>query len=108
MTSKSSENKILAKIKNYLTWQLLIGVVVGAIAGYAYYHFVGCKSGSCSITSDPTKTVMWGVLLGGVIGFKDKSKKKKKKDAVINEEITEHDEVKLDSKEAVIRDTNKM
>ena len=78
METKTIENKFIKKIKNYLTWQLLIGIVVGAIAGYAYYHFVGCNKGTCSITSDPTKTVMFGILLGGVIGFKDKSKKKKK------------------------------
>ena len=75
----NSENKtLLDKVKNYLHWQLLLAIVIGAIGGYAYYYFVGCKNGTCSITSDPVKTVLYGMLIGLVFGFKDKSKKKNK------------------------------
>ena len=42
----------------------IIGIAVGAIGGYAYYHFVGCASGTCPITSNPYITVAYGALMG--------------------------------------------
>ena len=44
-----------------------IGIVVGAIAGYLYYYYIGCASGSCSITSKPLNSSLYGALLGGLI-----------------------------------------
>lgn len=44
-----------------------IGVVLGFIAGYAYYHFIGCASGSCSITSKPLNSTLYGGLMGGLL-----------------------------------------
>jgi len=42
----------------------IIGIPVGSIAGYLYYHFVGCASGTCPITSNPYITVVYGAILG--------------------------------------------
>ena len=44
-----------------------IGIVVGLIAGYAYYHFIGCASGTCSITSKPVNSTLYGGLMGGLL-----------------------------------------
>jgi hypothetical protein len=44
-----------------------IGITIGAIAGYLYYHFVGCASGSCVITSKPINATLYGGLLGGLL-----------------------------------------
>ena len=33
--------------------KIVIGVIVGGIAGYSLYRFVGCKTGTCIITSKP-------------------------------------------------------
>lgn len=44
-----------------------IGVVVGAIAGYAYYYYVGCASGTCAITSKPINSTLYGSLMGGLL-----------------------------------------
>lgn len=46
----------------------LIGVTAGAIAGYLYYYFVGCNSGSCAITSRPLNSTLYGALMGGLTG----------------------------------------
>lgn len=43
-----------------------IGVIVGAVSGYAYYHFVGCVSGTCMITSKPINSTLYGGLMGGL------------------------------------------
>ncbi|GAA4059358.1 DUF6132 family protein [Flavobacterium chungnamense] len=45
----------------------VVGVIVGAIAGYAYYHYVGCASGTCAITSKPINSTLYGSLMGGLL-----------------------------------------
>ena len=55
----------------------LIGVIIGAIGGYLYYHCVGCETGTCSITSKPLNSSLYGAIMGGLlfnIFQKDKSK----------------------------------
>ena len=42
----------------------LIGIVLGGIAGFLYYFFVGCANGSCIISSNPFVSVPYGALLG--------------------------------------------
>lgn len=60
--------------KNKLT---VIGIVIGAICGCAYYYFVGCASGTCAITSIPLNSTAYGALLGGLLfsSFKTEIKK---------------------------------
>jgi uncharacterized protein YcfJ len=43
----------------------IIGVALGAVAGYLYYHFVGCN-GSCLISSNPYRSILYGALMGGL------------------------------------------
>ncbi len=57
-------------IKSYLNIRLAIGVVLGAIAGYAYYYFIGCSSGSCGITSDPLNSTLYGTMVGVLLFLK--------------------------------------
>ena len=45
----------------------IIGVIVGAGLGYAYYHYVGCASGTCAITSKPLNSTLYGAVLGGLL-----------------------------------------
>lgn len=55
---------MLATINKYrLT---MAGIILGAIAGYLYYHFVGCASGTCMITSKPINSTLYGALMGGL------------------------------------------
>ncbi len=42
-----------------------IGIAVGAVGGYLYYHFVGCASGTCAITSNPLNSTLYGAMMGG-------------------------------------------
>jgi phage shock protein E len=50
-------------IKNKL---IVIGAIIGAIGGYLYYHFIGCASGSCAITSKPFNSTVYGALMGAL------------------------------------------
>lgn len=53
----------------------LIGVTVGALAGYIYWDQVGCL-GSCAITSSPTNSVIYGSFMGGLLLSSFKKEKK--------------------------------
>lgn len=54
----------------------IIGVVVGAVAGFLYWYYVGCDSGTCAITSKPLNSTAYGALMGGLTFsmFKKESK----------------------------------
>ena len=41
-----------------------IGIIVGTVAGYLYWYYVGCYSGSCMITSSPVNSSLYGGLMG--------------------------------------------
>ncbi|MEO5650989.1 MAG: DUF6132 family protein [Ginsengibacter sp.] len=60
----------------------IIGVILGAIGGYLYYHFVGCNSGTCAITSKPMNSTLYGALMGGLAGniFKNPKTKQRETD----------------------------
>ena len=45
----------------------IIGLIVGAVTGYAYYYYLGCASGTCSITSKPLNSSLYGAVLGGLL-----------------------------------------
>jgi hypothetical protein len=45
---------------------VVLGVVLGAIGGYAYYHFIGCTNGSCMISSKPLNSTLYFGLMGGL------------------------------------------
>jgi hypothetical protein len=45
---------------------VVLGVIIGANAGYLYYYFVGCSSGTCAITSKPLNSTLYGSLIGGL------------------------------------------
>lgn len=53
----------------------LLGIGIGAIAGFAYYYYVGCVSGNCSITSKPLNSSLYGSLMGGLLFSSFKKKK---------------------------------
>lgn len=42
----------------------LIAILVGGAAGFLYYYFIGCSSGSCAITSSPYASVAFGGFFG--------------------------------------------
>jgi hypothetical protein len=51
-------------------------VIAGAVIGYMYYFYIGCNSGHCPISSDPVISTVYGGVLGLLLAFPGKSKKK--------------------------------
>lgn len=43
------------------------GAILGAMAGYAYYHFIGCANGTCLISSKPLNSTLYFGLMGGLL-----------------------------------------
>jgi hypothetical protein len=60
--------------KYYIT---LIGIALGSIAGFTYYYFIGCSSGTCPITSQWHISTMYGAVMGLILTFPSKKKLKK-------------------------------
>ncbi|MBX2946185.1 MAG: hypothetical protein KF725_10150 [Cyclobacteriaceae bacterium] len=48
-----------------LKWS--VGIVLGATAGFLYWYYIGCTSGSCVITSSPVNSTLYGGLMGGLL-----------------------------------------
>lgn len=43
-----------------------IGVLLGAAAGWLYWHQWGCTNG-CAITSSPVNSTLYGAFMGGLL-----------------------------------------
>ena len=71
--------KLFQKIRLILNLRILVGLVLGAIAGYAYYYFIGCSSGTCAITSNPVNSTLYGSLFGVLLFYKQSNDKKSNK-----------------------------
>ncbi len=51
-------------IRNKFPW---FGAAIGAIAGYVYWKFAGCDSGTCAITSSPVNSTVYFAVLGATL-----------------------------------------
>ena len=56
---------VLSFIKKYQG--SLIGILLGATAGWLYWNFIGCSSGTCAITSKPINSTLYGALMGYLV-----------------------------------------
>lgn len=62
--------RLLNKYKLYV-----VGAILGALAGYLYWQYVGCESGTCAITSKPLNSTLYGSLMGTLfLGMFDNQK----------------------------------
>lgn len=53
-----------------------IGAVAGATAGFLYWKYVGCLTGTCAITSSPLNSTLYFAMMGALLlGFFKKEKK---------------------------------
>jgi len=71
----------MQKLKKW--WPGLLFTLAGGIGGFLYWRYVGCTSGTCPIKSVWYYSVLWGAVLGYLIGdiIMDLIKKYRKKDA---------------------------
>jgi hypothetical protein len=55
--------------------KIALGIILGSAAGFAYYYFIGCRTGSCPITGNPYISSAYGALLGLLLAFPSGGKK---------------------------------
>ena len=70
-------------MKFFLKYKLpILGALIGAIIGYTYYHFIGCKTGTCMITGKPLNSSLYGAVMGSLAFniFKSDQPQKEDKD----------------------------
>jgi hypothetical protein len=53
-----------------------IGAVIGAVAGFMYWNYIGCSTGTCAITSKPLNSTLYGALMGSLLFSLFKREKK--------------------------------
>lgn len=55
-------------LKKLTVWQKRgIAALIGGTAGYAYYYYVGCVSGTCAITSNPYISTLYGMAAAALL-----------------------------------------
>ncbi len=52
-----------------LTKRIILGLVVGAVLGFAYQKLVGCRTGTCPLTATPLRTMLYGGFMGLIWAF---------------------------------------
>ncbi|MCE1189011.1 MAG: DUF6132 family protein [Ignavibacteria bacterium] len=50
--------------------KMIISIVIGGGLGYAYYRFVGCKTGACVIAGNPYIATIYGAVMGYIWAMK--------------------------------------
>ena len=55
------------KYNNKRLMIIAIGVIIGGISGYFYWKYVGCATGTCSITSIWYRSTLYGMMMGGML-----------------------------------------
>lgn len=64
---KAKPKTVKEFLRSKYFWKPFIGIIAGGLVGFLYYYFIGCTSGTCSITSSPYGSVFMGSLLGFLI-----------------------------------------
>ncbi len=61
-----------------------IGAFIGALAGFLYWKYVGCLTGTCSITSNPIRSTIYFSIVGALLFslFKKKEQATKTDDGI--------------------------
>jgi hypothetical protein len=47
-----------------MTVRTVLSIVLGAAGGLAYQRFIGCRTGTCPITSSPYVSTIYGAVMG--------------------------------------------
>lgn len=56
-------------MKNWMIRNKLygIGAAAGGLAGFLYWKYIGCLTGSCAITSNPFRSTIYFAIMGALL-----------------------------------------
>lgn len=78
----------MESLKRLTLWQKrMLAAVAGGLAGYAYYYYIGCASGTCPITSNPYISVVYGMVMAGLLVNDDAPKGTKENGNTARQEV---------------------
>jgi hypothetical protein len=70
--------QIILRIKEFLTGSMwrkrILFTLLGALGGYVYYYFVGCRTGTCPISSNPWISTVYGASMGFILTVGERKK----------------------------------
>jgi uncharacterized membrane protein HdeD (DUF308 family) len=55
-------------------WRTAAGAVAGAVGGALYAHFVGCRTGTCAITSSIWSAALFFGVTGAIVALPDRTR----------------------------------
>lgn len=50
-----------------MTVRIIIGLVLGGVAGFGFYKLVGCPTGACPLSRNPWVSTIYGMVLGALV-----------------------------------------
>jgi uncharacterized membrane protein len=57
-------NKFLRRRKMI---KIAASIIIGGLVGFLYYKFIGCRTGTCMITSNPYISTVYGAVMGALV-----------------------------------------
>ena len=57
----------LKTLFNNMFVRIILGILIGGASGFLYYYLIGCRSGTCPITSNPLSSILFGAIFGGLL-----------------------------------------
>jgi hypothetical protein len=64
MDTNLNTYKLKQLVSRWSFWKPVVGIAAGGFLGFLYYYYIGCSSGSCTITSNPYSSIIFGSLFG--------------------------------------------
>lgn len=67
-----------------INYKKILPILIGASLGFAYYYFIGCRTGTCPITSNPYISTIYGAVVGLIFVIPSKKKESKSENEINN------------------------
>jgi hypothetical protein len=67
--AKTEGNMLTTKARRIPLLKIILMTLSGAMLGFLYYKFIGCKTGACPISSNPLISTIYGAIIGLILSL---------------------------------------